>query len=382
MITATYSKFISRFIALIMTVIASFGMFVPSATKNASDYRDTNIKNVIFLIGDGMGFNHLEKTKIEQRRALHMETFPYKGSSRTRSLTDLVTDSAAGGSALATGIHLANETVGVFYTDKEGESYVPKNLSEYFKEKGKSTGIVTTDLTTGATPSDFSAHCESRYNNEELSLDQMASSLDLIWGSTNGFVSRDMAQQSGFTYIEDYNGLLSLAPGSRSYAQFVNPTWTVTQSEPNTPNLEQMTLKAIELLNSNSNGFFLMVEGAHIDKHSHSNYNDTKKTLNMERALIEFDNTVTVALNFAKNDGHTLVVVTADHETGGLTLDQNGNYAFTDGYHTAADVPVFVYGSDKIIANGETVNNYDIPRRIAYATGAKENEFPCAVKVS
>ena len=377
MITAVYAKFFSKFIALFLSVVATFGSFVPSTTKKASDYYDANIKNVIFLIGDGMGFNHLEKTKKEHKRALYMETFPYKGSSRTRSLSDLVTDSAAGGSALATGIHLANETVGVFYTDREGDHYVPKNLSEYFKEKGKLTGIVTTDLTTGATPSDFSAHCESRYNTEELSADQMASNLDLIWGSANEVVTAEMTAKAGFTYVMDYNGLLSLQKGGRSYAQFVNPTWTLTQSEPNTPNLEQMTAKAIELLNTSDKGFFLMIEGAHIDKNAHKNNGKT-----MMQALIEFDNTVSVVLDFAKRDGHTLVVITADHETGGITLDSSGNYVFTQGYHTSADVPLFVYGSDKIIVNGETVNNYEIPRRIAYATGAKESEFPCAVKVS
>lgn len=382
MISALYAKIFSKFMAFIMMVVSTFGIFVPSTTKNPSDYYDANIKNVIFLIGDGMGFNHLAKTKKERKCSLIMETFPYKGSSRTRSFSDSVTDSAAGGSALATGTLIANESVGVYFQDREGEHYYPKNLSEYFKEQGKLTGIVTTDLSTGATPSDFSAHCESRYNTQELTEDQLSSSLDLIWGNTNGYATKEMAEKAGFTYVTDYNGMNALKTGSRSYAQFVNPTWTLTQSEPNTPNLELMAAKAIELLNTSDKGFFLMIEGAHIDKHSHSNYNDSKKSLNMMKALQEFDNTVNVALEFAKRDGHTLVVITADHETGGITLDQNGNYAFTDGYHTAADVPLFVYGSDKIIANGETVNNYEIPRRIAYLTGAKEEQFPCAVKVS
>ena len=377
MITATYAKFFAKIIAVVTAVIAVFGSFVPSTTKDAASYYDANIKNVIFLIGDGMGYNHLAKTKKELGCSLVMETFPYKGSSRTRSLTDLTTDSAAGGTALSIGIHTANESVGVFYQDRKGQYYVPKNLSEYFKEKGKLTGIVTTDETTGATPSDFSAHCESRYNPEELTADQMASRLDLIWGGTNGVATKEMAEKAGFTYVTDYNGLMALKPGARSYAQFANPTWTLTQSEPNTPNLEQMVSKAIELLNTTDNGFFLMIEGAHIDKNSHKNNSKT-----MTQALKEFDKTVSVALDFAKKDGHTLVVITADHETGGITLNSSGSYVFTQGYHSAVAVPVFVYGSSKIIANGETVNNYDIPRRIAYLTGATEEQFPCAVKVS
>lgn len=377
MITATYAKFFAKIIAIFTAAVAVFGTFIPSITKDAATYHDTNIKNVIFLIGDGMGYNHLDKTKKELGCSLVMETFPYNGSSRTRSLTDSITDSAAGGSALSTGIHLQNETVGVFYSDKEGQYNVPKNLSEFFKEKGKLTGIVTTDETTGATPSDFSAHCESRYNTQELTEDQMASDLDLIWGGANGVATKEMAEKAGFTYVTDYNGLMALTPGKRSYAQFVNPTWTLTQSEPNTPNLEQMAKKAIELLNTTDNGFFLMIEGAHIDKNSHKNNSKT-----MMQALKEFDQTVNVALDFAKKDGHTLVVITADHETGGIALDKNGNYVFTQGYHSASDVPVFVYGSSKILETGETLNNYDIPRRIAYLTGATEEQFPCAVKVS
>ena len=115
MITATYAKFFAKIIAVVTAVIAVFGSFVPSTTKDAASYYDANIKIIIFLIGDGMGYNHLAKTKKELGCSLVMETFPYKGSSRTRSLTDLPTDSAAGGTALSTGIHTANESVGVFY---------------------------------------------------------------------------------------------------------------------------------------------------------------------------------------------------------------------------------------------------------------------------
>ena len=205
----------------------------------------------------------------------------------------------------------------------------------------------------------------------------MVSSLDLIWGSTNGYVTKEMAENAGFIHVTDHAALEALHPGSRSYAQFANPTWTTSKHDDATPNLELMAKKAIELLNTSDEGFFLMIEGAHIDKNSHKNNGKT-----MIQALVGFDNTVKAALDFAKSDGHTLVVITADHETGGITLAENGTYVFTQGYHTDVDVPLFVYGSDKFIANGETVNNYEIARRIAYAAGATEKEFPCAVKVS
>ena len=116
-----------------------------------------------------------------------------------------------------------------------------------------------------------------------------------------------------------------------------------------------------------------MIEGAHIDKHSHSN--DSEKTT---EALLEFDRTIKAMLDYAKADGETLVVVTADHETGGLKL-KNGEYQYTSDGHTAANVPVLVYGSDKIVSGGKKLNNYEIPMRIAYTLGFTEDEFPAKV---
>jgi alkaline phosphatase len=136
-----------------------------------------------------------------------------------------------------------------------------------------------------------------------------------------------------------------------------------------------MTEKAIDLLDDTDEGFFLMVEGAHIDKHSHSNEDD-----NMTEAMAEFDKAIKIALDYAKADGETLVVVTADHETGGLTL-KKGEYKYTSGGHTAANIPVLVYGSDKIVSGGEKLNNYEIPIRIAYTLGFTEDDFPVKVMV-
>jgi len=143
------------------------------------------------------------------------------------------------------------------------------------------------------------------------------------------------------------------------------------QSDETNPTLSQMTEKAIDLLDDGENGFFLMVEGAHIDKHSHNNESE-----NMTEAMAEFDKSIKIALEFAKNDGNTLVVVTADHETGAITLNDKGEYEFTSDDHSAVDVPLRVYGSEKLIKNNETVNNYEIPIRIAYILGFTEEDFP------
>lgn len=369
------ASFFTKIIAFFMSVFLAIGSFL-GITDSSADKKPAEIKNVIYLIGDGMGFNHLEKTKLERETTLVMDSFEVKGSSKTRSLSSSVTDSAAGGTALATGERTGNGMIGVYYTDKNSNISYPKNLTELCKERGMMTGVITTDLTSGATPAAFSAHSSDRDNTEDITNDQLASDIDLIWGKSNGLVTESIAESNGFEYVATYNDMMALEEGSRSFGQFTNSLWTLKQSDKKTPNLEQMAVKAVDLLDDTDEGFFLMIEGAHIDKHSHNNYSDE-----MTEALLEFDRTVEAMLDYAQADGETLVVVTADHETGAITPD-GGSYVFTSGSHSGANVPVLVYGSDKIIESGETLNNYEIPRRIAYALGFEKYEFPVSVSAN
>ena len=373
MFTAFSAKFIAWLMSLLLTLGTTFGFFAKPTTKSAENYYDSNIKNVIYLIGDGMGFNHLEKTKAEKQVSLTMDTFEFKGESMTRSFSNATTDSAAGGTALATGVRTGNGMVGVYYLDKNAKYSYPKNLTELCMESGKLTGVVTTDYTSGATPSSFSAHDSDRDNTETISDDQLASGIDLIWGMANGYVTEDLAKANGYEYVDTYSEMMALKEGSASFGQFSGDLWDLTPSNENAPILEQMAVKAVDLLDDSDEGFFLMIEGAHIDKHSHSN--DGEK---MTTALVEFDRTIKAMLDYAKADGETLVVITADHETGGITL-KGDSYEFTRGGHSSANVPVLVYGSDKIIASGEVLNNYEIPIRIAYTLGFTEADFPATV---
>lgn len=367
--------------ATILSFILSFGTAVgtiaPSTTADSSAYFDGNVKNVIYLIGDGMGFNHLEKSKVERNISLALDTFSVKGSSMTRSYTSSVTDSAAGGTALATGVRTYNSAIGVYFTDAQAVVSYPKNITELCLERGMLTGVITTDLTSGATPATFSAHESDRGNKEEITADQLKSGINLIWGASNGLVTESIANANGYTFVETYSEMMALPEGSSSFACFSNDLWTLKQSDENTPNLEQMAKKAIDLLDDTDEGFFLMIEGAHIDKHSHANKDES-----MTEALEEFDRTVQYALEYAAKDGETLVVVTADHETGAIKANDDGSYSFTSGSHSGANVPLRIYGTDKIIKNDETINNYEIPIRIAYALGFTEDEFPCEVMVA
>ena len=375
MFNSFMAKMTAFLIGIALTFGTVFGVYKAPKTKDASVYFDDNIKNVIYLIGDGMGFNHLEKTKVERETTLAMDTFEIQGSSMTRSFNKKVTDSAAGGTALSTGIRTANSAVGVYNIDKKARYSYPKNITELCMERGMLTGVVTTDETTGATPSAFSAHESDRYNTAELTADQFVSGINLIWGKANNVATKSEAESAGYKYITTYSEMMALEEGGYSYAQFTNSLWKLEQSDKKTPTLEQMSMKAIDILDDTEEGFFLMIEGAHIDKHSHNNYSDE-----MTESLLEFDRTIEAVLEYAKADGETLVVVTADHETGAITPDGDG-YIFTSGDHSAADVPVLVYGSDKLIKKGEKLNNYEIPIRIAYILGFDETQFPIAVLV-
>ena len=355
----------------ILAIIMSINMMIFPVTEDRVPEEMDQVQNVIYLIGDGMGPLHLEKAKQERNISLVMDTFEYSGRSMTRSQFNLITDSAAGATALSCGIRTINGYVGVFYYDPLRVESTPKSITELCIEKGMMTGIVTTDSTSGATPSGFSVHTDSRSNTEDIDTQQMASDIDLIWGGTSGYVTKEGCEENGFTFVKTYSEMMALEEGSRSFAQFDHHTWGVEQANDETPTLSQMAVKAIDILDDTDEGFFIMIEGAHIDKHSHDN-----EDAGMTEALEEFDRTVAAALDYAEKDGNTLVVVTADHETGGIVLNDDGTYSFTQGSHSGANVPIFIYGSDTFIADGETVYNIDIPARITYSLGFDEDDIP------
>ena len=365
---AVIKKAVATAMAIFMAVYGFFGM-----TGNVSDdYTEGKYKNVILMIGDGMGFNTIEATKAQKGVSMAMETMPVKAQSQIFSFLIPATDSAAGGTALATGCRVWINSVGLFPFDPFtiNDFNVPINLCELAKRDGMAAGVVTTDKTSGATPSSFSAHALSRTMEKDISKDQLASDSDLIWGGASASINKENAAENGFTYISTETEMDALKAGSRSFGQFSYSDLYNYRDDNDTPRIAEMTEKAIELLSADEDGFFLMVEGACIDKFSHNNEFE-----GATMSTIEFDKAVKAALDFAEEDGETLVIVTADHETGGITLD-DGAYVFTRGGHSGANVPLLVYGTDKLIADDETINNYEIPIRIAYILGCDETEFP------
>ncbi len=365
-----------KWFSLILTVLLLCGAVIPAA--GAAAEKPTN---VILMIGDGMGWNHLQLAKQERGIKLFMEDeCDVSGSSKTRSSSSSVTDSAAGGTALSCGVRTTNRYVGVYFYDPLGWFTVPRTLAEAALDSGRRSGVITTDNTDGATPASFTAHTNDRSNSADITTQQSRSDFDLIWGGAVSTFSADEAQAHGFTVVTTAEEMQSLEPGSKSFGQFdSNTMWRVDAPEGSaSPTLSEMTEKAISLLDGEK-GFFLMVEGAHIDKWSHTSNeadNYDTKVANAAEAVEEFDHAIEIAASFARRDGNTLVVVTADHETGGITLI-DGKYTYTKTSHSGADVPVIVFGKEDFIAPHAHIKNKEVSRRIGRYLGL-DGLFPKA----
>ena len=370
MLALSIKSTLSLLLAALVGISSWFGMTGEKATGH-EDYK--TYKNVILLIGDGMGFNTVEATKKLRNIEVSMETMPVLCESETRSLTNKVTDSAAGGTALACGIRTYNGGIGVFaFNTFANKMQYPVSLSELAIEQGKAAGVVTTDETSGATPASFSAHAIARSSERNISYDQMKSDLTLVWGCASDSVTEAKCEENGFDYFTTATEMEALEPGTRSFAQF---DWDDTANFTNncdTPRIDAMTEKAIEILDADEDGFFLMVEGAHIDKFSHSNdFNGSTGH------TAEFSDAVQVALDFAAQDGETLVLVTADHETGGITYNaEKDEYYYTTGDHTGVNVPVYVSATDAGFVTGEAYKNCEVSAQLARVMGADEKAFP------
>lgn len=367
----TFKRILAFSTALLLALTCALGL-----GNNVSDnYKE--YKNVILMIGDGMGENTLAVTRQRYNTSLFLDTMPVHGNSDTRSFIFDYTDSAAGGTALACGIRVWINSVArfAFHPFTLDDTSVPVSLTELAKANGKSAGVVTTDKTSGATPASFSAHAISRTLDREIGKDQLKSGLDLIWGGAADYVTEDRCAANGFDYISTATELEALEEGSRSFAQFDFDDLKNCTNNNDTPSITEMTEKAIDLLDDNDNGFFLMVEGACIDKFSHDNDFE-----GATKCVMAFDEAVKAAVEYAKADGETLVVVTADHETGGIKYNaEKDEYYYTRDDHSTADVPLFVSEADAGFTDGQLVENRQISVQIARVMGFDETQFP-AVK--
>ncbi|WP_232830196.1 alkaline phosphatase [Lewinella sp. IMCC34191] len=319
-----------------------------------SDYirSDQGPKNIVLMIGDGMGVTQISAGLYSNNNRLNLERFGVVGLHKSYSGDNLITDSAAGATAFASGVKTYNGAIGV-----DIDTLPVPTILEMAEAAGMPTGLVATSSIVHATPASFYAHARYRKNYEEIAADLLNTDIDLfIGGGVKFFERREMdsrnlsdelrelgrdVQSFVDTDIKDLN-----VDRSKTLAYYTADGEPLPRSQGRNYLVNASEL-AVEYLNdrdTEDKGFFLMIEGSQIDWGGHSNDSDY-----IISEMIEFDEAIGAVLNFAQRDGETLVIVTADHETGGYAI-QNGSSlgniegAFTSDYHTADLIPVFAYG--------------------------------------
>lgn len=335
-------RYVTRAFAVLIIVLISGYEWIGDAELKSNN----GPKNIIIFIGDGMGVAQLYSGMTVSKQSFSLEKFPYSGFSKTFSADNYITDSAAGGTAIACGIKTNNGMIGV---DPAGTPV--SSIIEIAHKNGLATGVLSTSSITHATPASFVAHNAGRGNYEDIAKDFLNGTADVfIGGGEDHFRTRkdgaDLTlelKQKGYDVvynIDDLNKTESL-----KIAGLLAKVHMPKVSEGRDGMLEDMTKKAISTLNKNRKGFVLMVEGSMIDFGGHE-----QNTEYVTSETVDFDKAIEVARVFAENDGKTLIIVTADHETGGMTLtggsmkDNTVVAKFSTKDHTSVMVPVFSYG--------------------------------------
>lgn len=356
---------------VLIIVFAAFGGANAKKQPNGKD----KVRNVIFLIGDGMGLAHVAATTIYNNyEPLNIERAEYVGLQKTYSANNRVTDSAASGTALATGSKTNNGVIGLDASGRPVESILEKA-----SRNGLSTGLIATYAITNATPASFIGHVKDRDMEEEIAADFLKTDIDVFFGGGRRFFAdrkdkRDLTKEleaKGYSMIYDVAQIPS-ADAKKIGGLFAGGSMPKMR-DGRGDYLPTATAKALDILGKNKKGFFVMVEGSMIDGGGHDN--DIKMVVD---ETIDFDKAVKVAFDFADENPGTLVVVTADHETGGLSLpsgkpdsahpNQGVKYSFSTGGHTGIFIPIYAYGAGAHNFSG-VMENTDIPKIMARLLG-------------
>ncbi|MCH8330445.1 MAG: alkaline phosphatase [Bacteroidetes bacterium] len=299
------------------------------------------------MIGDGMGLSQISAALIANHNKLHLERCTHVGLMKTFAGDNLITDSAAGATAFSTGKKTYNGAIGV---DMDSVSII--TILELAEKEGLATGLVATSSITHATPASFIAHQVNRYMYEEIALDFLMTDIDIFIGGGRKYFrfredQRDLLSELKNKGYSIYNGIeVVAATDTNKQAIFIadDHPKPVKLGRPETY-LEDASLLAINRLKREKKGYFLMIEGSQIDWGGHAN--DSQYIIN---EMIDFDRAIGKVLDHAAEDGNTLVVITADHETGGYAIGggslENATVEsfFTSEHHTGTMVPVFSFG--------------------------------------
>jgi alkaline phosphatase len=320
--------------------------FLFAGCTNLTGEKLPEVRNVILLIGDGMGLYHpyAAYTVNKGKLALYERT-QVVGLAKTSSANNYTTDSAAAGTAIACGVKTNNGMVGQLPDGPKA-----KSMLEYAADHGLATGMVVSCELTHATPASFIAHVDGRSANEQIALDLSNSKVNVaIGGGRKFFEAREDGKNlsnemkaKGFKVAYTLDEVKAVKEGNLlGLLAEVSPERYPARGEM----LTDGVTTAIHILNQNRKGFFLMVEGSQIDWAAHDNHQD--ETVG---EMLDFDRTIKLAYDFAERDGKTLVIVMADHETGGLIINrgnlETGNLTttFASTGHTGIPVPVYAFG--------------------------------------
>ncbi|MGE5553644.1 MAG: alkaline phosphatase [Betaproteobacteria bacterium] len=316
-------------LGVIMFLLFSVAVWVPVPALAG----EAQVKNVILLVGDGMGFGAVQYARnvlVGPGGRLAFEKLPYVGLVTTYAANGWVTDSAAAATAMATGFKTNNGMVAV-----KPDGTPVKTILEAAQEAGKAVGLISTNTIYDATPAAFGAHWGKRSGSDEIAAQLVERKIDvLLGGGADRFFPTgvgpgkrgdgknlvDEAKAAGYTYVSN-KAELAAASGSRllglfhpSYMNYQDDRDEVQSEE---PSLAEMTAKALEVLSKDPDGFFLMSEGARIDHMAH-----TAEVAGVVAEVKDFEAAVEVALKFAAGRQDTLVIVTADHDTMGLSVTE------------------------------------------------------------
>ncbi|WP_418982662.1 alkaline phosphatase [Alistipes sp.] len=347
-----------------------------AATVGAQDRADS-VRNVIFMIGDGMGLAHISMLQIENDYApTAFERAEGVALVVTRSANNRVTDSAAAGTALATGHKTGNGRLGQDMEGRRLESLVARAHAA-----GRPTGIVVTSYLQHATPAAFYAHVGDRGDQRTITGQLLESGVDVLLGGGRKWLAAECAE--GGSYYDAFRRrgyqVIDTLPAADTIRSGRLLGALAEGHMPGLPErgdyLCRATRKALDILSADAagGGFVLMVEGSLIDMAAHSN--DAKELVG---ELRDFECAVAAAMDFADRTPGTLVVVVADHETGGLSIPanktdftqaENGlNYNFGTRSHTASMVPAYLYGTGARGLSG-VMDNTELSRRVGRLAG-------------
>lgn len=360
---------------LLLTLAAACSLTTVVGAKPQKGQK-SEVKNVIFMIGDGMGLSQATMMMVESGyEPTVFERVDNVALIKTHSANNRVTDSAAAGTALACGEKTNNKMLGL--TPKLDTLH---SMAKGAKAKGMSTGIVVACAVQHATPAAFYANVADRNDNKTIT-EQLAKNdyIDIIIGggethfnkpAEGGTTMSKVAQSNGFNIVRNMDEFEAAGDG-RILGLFT--TGHIANFNKRGDYLPRATAEALKRLSTNKNGFFLMVEGSQIDWACHSN--DAKQC---KGETIDFCKTIEVAMDFADKNAGTLIVITADHETGGLALvsgdddftkaDSGVSYTFSTKGHSGVMIPVYTYGAGAEQING-VMDNTELAHKMFKSMG-------------